>query len=119
MNVHRTTPVRLHSWSTVSEHDADQLKAAVHKTPVSTTIQGDLTTFKLYRGGVYNDKKCGKVLNHEVLIVGYGKNRDKSEYWLIKNSWGELWGQRGYAKILIKDGEGICGIQVNPLFPVV
>ena len=50
-------------------------------------------------------------MDHAVLIAGFGKD-DKSglEYWLVKNSWGVDWGDKGYIKIAVTDGEGICGI---------
>ena len=48
-----------------------------------------------YRGGVFNEKDLSEV-NHAVLIVGWD---DKKQAWLIKNSWGEDWGKKGFAWI--------------------
>lgn len=39
-------------------------------------------------------------LNHIVLVVGYGI-MDGKQYWLIKNTWGEDWGNAGYVSINI------------------
>ena len=54
-------------------------------------------------------------LNHAALIVGWGKEEDQADdneldYWLVKNSWGPNWGEDGYIRIAIKEGEGVCGI---------
>jgi hypothetical protein len=41
-----------------------------------------------------------KEVNHAITIVGYGKS-DRAgcdEYWLVKNSWGEHWGDQGHFK---------------------
>jgi hypothetical protein len=48
-----------------------------------------------YRGGVFNEKDSGKV-NHVVLLVGWD---DAKQAWLVKNSWGEDWGEKGFAWI--------------------
>lgn len=31
-------------------------------------------------------------------------------YWIVQNSWSRHWGDNGFIKIEIKDGDGVCGI---------
>lgn len=45
-------------------------------------------------------------MNHAVLAVGYGVE-DGVPYWLIKNSWGAEWGDKGYFKMEM--GKNMCG----------
>jgi hypothetical protein len=46
---------------------------------------------------------------HSVAIVGYGVDSDSGEpYWIIKNSWGTNWGDRGYFKL--HRGSGLCSM---------
>lgn len=72
----------------------------------------------MYHSGIYDNTGCGTNLDHAVLAVGYGTDADSGlEYWLIKNSWDVSWGDEGYMKMAIVDGDGICGVQMNPLYP--
>ena len=71
-------------------------------------------------GGVLDSSKCGTNLDHGVLIVGYGSDNGV-DYWLVKNSWGESWGEDGYIKIKRDDSTndaGICGIASCPSYPI-
>ena len=96
------------------------LQAAVARQPVSVAIEADTSTFQLYAGGVVTNPACGKNLDHGVLIVGYGEENGQL-YWLVKNSWGPDWGENGYVKIARSnrtDDPGICGIGMQPAFPI-
>ncbi|KAG0477632.1 hypothetical protein HPP92_012351 [Vanilla planifolia] len=63
---------------------------------------------------------CGTDLDHGVAIVGYGKTKDGTKYWIVKNSWGQEWGEKGYIRMLrgTKNHEGLCGIAMNPSYPI-
>jgi C1A family cysteine protease len=97
------------------------LKEAVYNTPVSIAIEADTRVFQMYTGGVLTSEACGTNLDHGVLIVGYGEESG-IPYWLVKNSWGPSWGEGGYIKIERSDSTndpGICGIAMQPSYPVV
>jgi len=102
----------------VDENDDEALMEAVAQQPVSVAIEADKMAFQLYKGGVL-DAECGTALDHGVLAVGYGEEEGK-KYWLVKNSWGPGWGEEGYIKILRgEEGKGMCGINMQPSYPVV
>ena len=51
-----------------------------------------------YRGGVYgtNDTNCGTWSNHYVILVGWDDTLGPNGAWIIKNSFGTNWGDKGY-----------------------
>ena len=96
------------------------MKAAVSKQPISVAIQADKAVFQLYSSGVLDSDSCGTQIDHGVLIVGYGTENNQ-DYWLVKNSWGNTWGDEGYIKIARSESDndiGVCGIATFPSFPV-
>jgi len=111
-------PINVQTFIDVTPDSVTDLQAAVALQPVSVSIEADKLCFQLYSSGVLNNTKCGTTLDHAVLAVGYGVENGEN-YWLVKNSWGTSWGENGYIKIAAVDGQGICGIQMGPLYPVV
>lgn len=52
-------------------------------------------------------------LNHAVVVVGYGTIKDKP-YWLVKNSWGNIWGLNGYC--LMSARKNNCGVLTDATY---
>ena len=108
-----TAAIHIKGYEEVAQFDGKALKAAVTKAPVSVAVEADSAVFQMYKSGVVDSDACGTSLNHGVLAVGY-----TDEYWIVKNSWGEKWGDNGYIKIAYKEtGAGICGINMDASYP--
>eukprot|EP00330_Aristerostoma_sp_ATCC50986_P009313 CAMPEP_0114586108 /NCGR_PEP_ID=MMETSP0125-20121206/9430_1 /TAXON_ID=485358 ORGANISM="Aristerostoma sp., Strain ATCC 50986" /NCGR_SAMPLE_ID=MMETSP0125 /ASSEMBLY_ACC=CAM_ASM_000245 /LENGTH=344 /DNA_ID=CAMNT_0001781413 /DNA_START=38 /DNA_END=1072 /DNA_ORIENTATION=- len=77
--------------------------------------------FMSYDSGVYVGKTCksdAQSVNHAVLVVGYGIDRESNKnYWIVKNSWGATWGQDGY--FFIERGSNMCGLAECASWPIV
>ena len=105
-------PVQVKTVNYVKSYDEAQLKAAIAQGPVSVTVDADSTQFRNYSSGVVTSDDCGTKLDHAITAVGYGTTDDGIDYYLVRNSWGSAWGDKGYIKIGRNgDGYGICGIQ--------
>lgn len=105
------------SYADVAPNDSKALKNAIAVGPVSVAIAANSVVFQTYRAGVLTSLDCGTKTDHGVLAVGYGSQYGY-DYILVKNSWGADWGDDGYVKIGVADGEGICGINTSPSIPV-
>lgn len=88
--------------------DEDQIAAyLVANGPVSIAMNANALQF--YMGGISNPLLCEKkTLDHAILIVGYGTGKDllgaERNYWIVKNSWGDHWGEKGYFRVRSSTG---------------
>ncbi|XP_037398066.1 procathepsin L-like [Pygocentrus nattereri] len=105
-------------YKTLPSGDEKTLQYAVAEIgPISVIISISRSFSQFYKSGVYDE--CGtNDLLHAVLVVGYGTDGFGKDYWLVKNSWGDWWGERGYFRIA-RNKNNQCGIASYAVFPVV
>ena len=98
----------IESYKTLEPADVDTLIKEIDSQPVAVALEVQ-SDFQDYQSGIYvpEDEDCGDRLNHGVLAVGYDT---QESYFIIKNSWGTGWGDKGYIKMAIGTGRGTCGI---------
>ncbi|CAH8510989.1 unnamed protein product [Schistosoma intercalatum] len=80
-----------------------------HNSAISVGMNAMLLQF--YRHGISHPWWifCSKyLLDHAVLLVGYGVSEENEPFWIVKNSWGVEWGEKGYFRMY--RGDGTCGI---------
>lgn len=92
------------------------MNAVVNVGPIAISAAAE--PWQLYQGGVYNGN-CGTDVDHAIQLVGYGVQGNSTSsrqllggggsgsgpYWLVRNSWGASWGEKGYIRIQ-RHGEG-------------
>ncbi|XVF25663.1 hypothetical protein REPUB_Repub13aG0232900 [Reevesia pubescens] len=108
------------NYEEVPTNNEEAILKAVTNQPVSVAIDGEGRDFKFYSGGVFSGY-CGNSLTHAVTIIGYGTSEEGIKYWLIKNSWGQSWGENGYMRIQrdVNTPQGLCGLAMKASYPTV
>ena len=93
---------------TLTEKDMEE---ALNTAPLVAAFNVGMP-FQVYTSGVIKD--CGVGGGHVMEVVGTGsavneETKEAEDYWIVKNSWGESWGLKGYA--LIAKDIGACGLK--------
>lgn len=95
----KTGDFKISGYDDCDEGDCDQLKDFIKKAPTAVAV--DAEDWSFYQSGIFDD--CGSDLDHGVLAVGY-----TDDYWIIKNSWGVAWGEKGFIRLAPGNTCGIC-----------
>jgi len=83
-------------------YGAEQMIAALADGPIVVEFNA-IEPFFFYKTGIFDYPKCGTQVDHAMAAVGYGP-----DYVILKNSWGESWGDKGFAKVA--RGYNLCGM---------
>ncbi|KAJ4835113.1 hypothetical protein Tsubulata_020167, partial [Turnera subulata] len=110
--------VTIDGYEDVPQNDEKSLQKAVAHQPVSVAIEAGGRAFQHYQSGVFNGS-CGTELDHGVVVVGYG-TENGVDYWIVRNSWGPEWGEKGYIRMernVANTVSGKCGIAMMASYP--
>ncbi|KAJ0406250.1 hypothetical protein ATCC90586_008208 [Pythium insidiosum] len=115
---------REYPYETIQQNNEEALMRAVLSGPVAANIDSFGDGFRHYGGGIYDASDCksdGKEVNHAVVVVGYGETDQGEKYWIIRNTWGTMWGENGYMRIMRGNSRdhphGPCNLYLFPTFP--
>jgi C1A family cysteine protease len=107
--------VKISGYNLVEEDDFTglSLKKSLTIKPNSIGVHAGQEAFRFYRSGVLTD--CAPApIDHGIVAIGYGTDEETGlEYFYVKNSWGNRWGDGGFGRIQINNE---CGITHDPSF---
>ncbi|XP_020810798.1 cathepsin L-like [Drosophila serrata] len=109
------------SGNVILEPDEKKMAEVVYNIgPVTVSLDHLYPEFYEYSQGILSIPDCrnGKgFLKHSMLVVGFGTDPVGRDYWLIKNSFGEKWGENGYVR-LARNAGNMCGVATFAQYPV-
>lgn len=86
--------------------------------PIPVAIDASRSSFQFYTSGVYYDPDCSSTqVDHLVLIIGYGFTPKAQQFYVVKNSWGAEWGEKGYVR-MSRYRDNNCGIASFASYPI-
>jgi C1A family cysteine protease len=102
--------------------DEELLKKVLYNEgPLVVAIDSLNESFFRYSSGIYFEENCTKsnrLPAHIMLLVGYGRTKDGTEFWIAKNSYGKLWGESGYMRIA-RNKNNHCKIASYGMIPII
>jgi len=116
----RPPMVSIGGWRKVEENSASKVMDALVTTgPLAVAIVGK--EIMSYNRGVIDSCNKNFVVDHAVVMMGYGVDPNAGMYWNIRNSWGPHWGEDGYLRLRrhTPKGEEPCGWDKKPEVGVV
>jgi len=95
----KCSPIKQYPNATVTEFGeisgADAMAKEIYaRGPIACGI--DAAPILKYTGGVAD--MPGESVDHVISVTGWGTENGK-EYWHVRNSWGEYWGEMGYIRV--------------------
>jgi len=85
---------------TVADYGAIQgedamMKEIYSRGPIACGL--DAAPLLNYDGGIVT--AASSQVDHAISVVGWGNDAKEGKYWLVRNSWGEYWGEFGYVRV--------------------
>jgi cathepsin X len=86
--------IRISDYGSISGYHAMK-REIFHRGPIACGI--DAMPLLNYEQGIA--KGPGKYIDHVISVVGWGTDKTEGEYWIVRNSWGEYWGDQGFVRV--------------------
>ena len=97
----------IESYGAIQGHE-EMMKEIYKNGPIACGVNaGPILN---YSGGILDVPHEDTEVDHIISIVGWGYNGNK-QYWKIRNSWGEYWGELGYFRVVL--GENQLGLETD------
>merc|ERR1712072_1316228 len=86
--------ITISDYGSIRGSDA-MMKEIYSRGPVACGV--DANPLLNYNGGIVTT--MGNWVDHIISVVGWGTDANVGKYWIVRNSWGEYWGEYGYVRV--------------------
>jgi len=96
-------PYKIEGWSYIGSQYGmasvtDMKLAIMEYGPISVCVSAN-GAMQAYGGGIFNGCDEEYEINHAVVLVGWDDNQGLNGIWIMRNSWGQGWGEAGYMRM--------------------
>jgi len=110
--------VRITSYEVFPKGDETYLTSRLIYGPIAVGVTVPPYMTRFYKSGILHCvSNRDEDIRHAVLLVGYGEENGQ-EYYILKNSWGNSWGENGYFRIL-RNKDNACAIASMASVPLI
>lgn len=117
--------IKFDNWLRAPCNDVDAIKTAIMTYGVVDAAVYVTTDFQGYSGGIFKNSSTScegspcsyTTTNHAIALVGWGHDEEEGDYWILRNSWGENWGENGYMRITVASARVGCSVAYLTLEP--
>lgn len=113
----RVNGSQIKDYEFIIPRSIQDIKESLQHGPIAIALDASSFLFRFYRKGIIDvPRNFSRDINHAVLLTGYEQD-ENGTHWIIQNSWGESWGEQGFARIRVKNGNGVLLCQLYGVYP--
>ena len=112
----------------LSRDSERQMLEALWQQPVAVGV--NIHALQFYESGIVKKEDCPpadsnplKAINHAAVLTGWGYDEPTEQYyWILRNTYGDHWGEKGYARLAFGQDDnnfGTCALYTEGNFPLV